>query len=314
MQKLILVYNQNSSHYGDVSEQVLAPARQLKGWMVGKYVIKPTNFDDNVQNLAKLINDGDLVVAAGGDGTAAMTVNGILQSGKRVTLGVLGFGNFNDIAGMLGERDLVGIVEGFMRGEVREAYPLEILVDDKRWRYALSYFTMGMFAKSTGVFDNPKVRQKLQSGKKSRAYSIWQLMKWYFGKGKRSRLPAGKVNGEEWPMRTSDYMAENGRTMAGMMQGGEWFLEQDNFLSSVQRLGSLCRLGKFMLVSMRKQVPGVVSERDVLEFVEPSMIELHAEGEYESREGVRKIEVKKANKTLRVVMAGLEDRGGLISK
>lgn len=311
MQKLIIVYNERSSHHGDVNERVLVPARQLKGWMVGKYAIRPTGFQENAQNLSRLIDDGDLVIAAGGDGTAAMTVNGILRSGKQATLGVLGFGNFNDIAGMLGERDFAGVIDDFVRGRVRKAYPLEIRADGELWRYVLSYFTIGMFAKSTGVFDNPKVRKKLQSGKKGRAYSIWQLMKWYFGKGKRSRLPAGKVNGEEWSTQTSDYMAVNGRTMAGIMRGGEWFLEQDNFLSSVQGLGNLCRLVKFMLVSMRRQVPGVVSERDVLEFAAPSMIELHAEGEYESREEVHKIEVKKANKTLRVVMAGPENRGGL---
>lgn len=102
MRKLILVYNPSSSHYGGVEEAVLAPARQLKGWMVGKYAIKPTNFDDNVQSLARLMEDGYLVVVAGGDGTASMAINGILRSGKQVVLGVLGFGNFNDIAGCWG--------------------------------------------------------------------------------------------------------------------------------------------------------------------------------------------------------------------
>lgn len=310
MRKLILVYNPSSSHYGGVEEAVLAPARQLKGWMVGKYAVKPTNFDDNVQSLARLMEDGDLVVVAGGDGTASMAINGIMRSGKQVVLGVLGFGNFNDIAGMLGERNLEGIISGYERGVLSEVYPLEVVVDGELWRYALGYFTIGMFAESTEIFDSPKVRRKLQGGKKSRLFSIWQLAKWYFRKGKRNRLSAGALNGENWTVRATDYIALNSKTMAGVMRGGEWFLNGDEFLSTVQELGSFHRLVKFMLRSMRERVPGVVSKGDVLKFAEPSAVELHAEGEHEKRDKVSEIVVRKANKALRVAILRYENRGG----
>ena len=84
MKRLFIVYNPRSSHYGAVAKEVLEPVRKLKGWMVGRYEIRPSGFEQNVAEIAKLLNDEDLVIAAGGDGTAAITMNAIVHSGKNV--------------------------------------------------------------------------------------------------------------------------------------------------------------------------------------------------------------------------------------
>ncbi len=308
MRKLILVYNPKSSHYGEVEEKVLAPVRSLRGWMVGKYAIRPTDFEDNVRNLVKLFEDGDLAVAAGGDGTASMVINAIIRSGKKVTFGALGFGNFNDIARMFGFRQdqFLEMVESFQKGVVKTVFPLEISVNGKLWRYATSYCTVGMFARSTEIFDTPKVRKKLQKGKKGLIFSLWQLAKWYFRTGKKNRLPAGSCNGETWSSKTTDYIALNSPTMAHLMRGGDWYLDEHNYLSSMQELGSFFRLVKFMLTSMREQVPSEIREEDVLTFAESSAVELHAEGEYQQMSDVQEIVVRKSGVRLKVVMA---DRG-----
>lgn len=210
LRKLIVVYNPRSSQHAAVTEEVLAPARKLSGWLVGKYEVKASGLRENADDLAKILNDGDLVIAAGGDGTAAMAVNGIMRSGKDVVLGVLGYGNFNDLARMLKVKraveyggEFIGgvseIVERFVAGKVQEIYPLEALVDGKHWRYAPCYLSLGLFAESTVVFDEPKVREKLQTGKKHMLFSIWTLMKWYFRNRKRDFLPEGEIYGA-WKM------------------------------------------------------------------------------------------------------------------
>ena len=102
MKRILIVYNPRSSRYAEVKQEVLAPARDLKGCIVGKYEVKPTNIDDNINTLAKLLKNGDLVISAGGDATGVISANAILKSKKDVTLSALPYGNFNDLARTLG--------------------------------------------------------------------------------------------------------------------------------------------------------------------------------------------------------------------
>ena len=102
MQRLILVYNPRSSRYVDVDREVISRLRTMKGYAIGKYEVKPTNLDDNIAKLSKLLKDGDFVLAAGGDASGIIASNGILKSDKDATLAVLPYGNFNDLARTLG--------------------------------------------------------------------------------------------------------------------------------------------------------------------------------------------------------------------
>lgn len=204
LKKLVLVYNPQASHHLAVETEVLSVVRNLTGWLVGKYEVSAGGVHGNAKRLSEILNDGDLVIVAGGDGTATMAVNGVMLSGKDVTLGVLGYGNFNDTARMLkmkrpveyGGEYIGGVLEilqKFEEGKTREIYPLEVRVNGEHWRYAPCYFSMGMMAESTMVFEEPKVREKLKSGKKKLCFSMWTLAKWYFRNRKRSFLSGGKV-------------------------------------------------------------------------------------------------------------------------
>ena len=111
MRRLIIVYNPHSSQYIHVKDEVFPDLTKIKGYMVGKFAIKKIPFEDNLKALKQFLKNGDLVIAAGGDATAAVSANAILESGKDVTLGVLPYGNFNDLARTLGTKTLSDIVE-----------------------------------------------------------------------------------------------------------------------------------------------------------------------------------------------------------
>ena len=130
----MVVYNPNSSQYVHVGKEVLDLLPKLKGGMVGKFEIKKAPFEENVKALKMVLKNGDMVIAAGGDATAAVTANAILESKKDVVLGVLPYGNFNDLARTLG----IMKYEDLMRNlkSVEKLYPLEIVVDGKHWSYA----------------------------------------------------------------------------------------------------------------------------------------------------------------------------------
>ena len=325
LHKLIIVCNPRSSHYQDVQSEVLAPARQLKGWLVGKYELKPTDVDDNAKQLAKIIEDGDLAVAAGGDGTATVAVNGIMRSKKDATFSALGYGNFNDVARMLGTKrpveyggEYIGgvmeIAQRFEAGTTAEIYPLEANVDDKLWRYAPCYVTLGMFAESAAVLNSKPVRQKLRTGKKHLFFSLWQLAKWYFGNRKQEFLPRemtetseSKTGGSvkcievKLPEGTTDYLAVNSPRVAKLMRSKDCARNEQEFRSTVARLGSLWRLVWFMIRSVFGHMPGKKTTGDVIKFEQPSRVMIHAEGEYQELKDVKKIEIKKSEKALKVV-------------
>lgn len=299
MQRLIAVYNPNSSKYGRVKSEVLDKLRSLKGWTVGRYEIKPVSLEENAMALSELLQDGDLVVSIGGDGTAAVTANAILGSKKAVRLGVLGYGNFNDLSRTFKTKTL----DDLMNGKTVKVWPLEATIDGKRWRFALGYITIGLFAEATAVFDDEKTRKKLRSGRKTPVFSWKVLAKWYFrNRKKREFLPPVKLNGRSLAKNTTDYVALNGKSMAGVMRGRNWFLKPRVFQSETAGLRKFSKLMTLMLKSMIYKVPGKKTEGDILEFKDPAEIMIQAEGEYTRFAGVKQIEIKKAERCLNVVM------------
>lgn len=312
MKKLILVYNSDASHAAAVKSEVIDQVRKMPGWMVGRFEVKKLTVDENAELLARMLDDGDLVVSAGGDGTAAVAMNGVMLSGKDVALGVMGYGNFNDMARMLGVKrpmevggEYVGgvkeIVEKFGRGETAEIYPLEILLDDRHWRWVACYMTMGLLAEAARVMDEKKVRGSLKTGKRGLIFSLIMAMKWFFRNRRREFLSAKMtMNGVGVSEKMTDYLAVNGPRLARLMKGGKWYLDEKNFGSTMRGLKSFWKMVGFGLRSVTKGLRLVESKNDVIEFEEESEVEIQAEGECQ-RVMVKKIEVRKRGK-LKVVL------------
>lgn len=303
MKRLIVIYNPRSSRAADVRQEVLNRTKELSGYLVGRYEVAPTNLDDNIAKLSKLIKDDDLVLSAGGDATGIIASNAIIHSGKKATLAVLPYGNFNDLARTLRTRTFEDIfLSNVQESSVRDFYPLEIHIDGKFFRYATCYVTIGMTAEAVQIYDSPKMRAKLkkQFGRKISSYT--QLAKWYF-KHRRHHIfiPAFKLNGIPQDKRISDYAAVNGRSMARVMKGGEDYRDPKFFRHEVDRLTSFHRLTKLMTRSIFSRIPGTATEGDVLEFTNPSTVTLQAEGESIKLEGITKIEIKKGAKCLKVL-------------
>lgn len=345
MKRLWVVYNPRSSHHAAVEAEVLKAARGVSGFLVGKYEVKKASVDENAKLLAGMLGDGDLVIAAGGDGTATMVANAVLESGKEAVFSAIGYGNLNDMAQMLKVRrpveyggEYVGgvqeIVEKFQgsvpggsggsgsgsggasagaSGGVVEVYPLEVLVDGEHWRYAMCYATVGLLAEATEMMDEEGVRARLNTGRRGVLYSLVRAVFWYLGNKGRRFLPGAEVSGSEGGevvvklngevvAGATDYLAVNGPRVAKMMKGGKWYLSKEKFGSGVKSLGKFWKMVGFGLRSITLGIKLAESEGDVLEFSEPSEVEIQAEGEYQRLSGVRKIEVRKVKRGMKVVV------------
>ena len=297
MQRLLVIYNPRSSRYSDVKNEVLNKLTSLKGFIIGKYEVEKTDVDHNAKKLSRLLKDDDLVLSVGGDATGVIAANAILDSGKDATLAVLPYGNFNDLSRTLGTSSLEDL-----SGPVGLLYPLEILIDDTHFRYATCYTTIGMMAEAVHLYDQPKMRQKLKKSTGRKISSYTQLAGWYFkNRHKKQFLPDFKLNGKLQPKNTSDYAAVNGRYMARVMKGGEYFKSPTTFRSETDRLTNFWRLFKLMMKSIFKTIPGSSTKGDTLEFLSPATVELQAEGEYKTFSNINNIVIRKSKKCLKVI-------------
>jgi len=85
------------------------------------------------------------------------------------------------------------------------------------------------------------------------------------------------------------------------MKGGYDYKIPKKFRSMTDRLANFWRLSKLMTISILARTPGYETEGDILEFINPATVELQAEGEYRIFKNVKKIELKKASKPLKVI-------------
>ena len=303
MQRLLIVYNPHSSRFADVKKGVLAPVQNLKGYLIGKYEVEKTNLEANIVKLSKLIQDGDLVISAGGDATGIIASNGILKSGKDATLAVLPYGNFNDLSHTLGTSKLEDIINKSARsGLVQKLYPLEIIVDGKLFRYATCYVTIGMMAESVKIYDQPTMRKKLKKSFGRKISSYTDLAGWYFKyRHKKQFLPDFKLNGELQPKNTSDYAAINGHFLARVLKSTPYYQNPHIFLHETDRLTNFWRLSKLITKSIFFRIANTETAYDKIEFLKPATIELQAEGEYQVFKDIKKIEIKKGDKFIKVI-------------
>ena len=300
MSRLILVYNPNSSNYRRVKKDILDSRDEIfRNYNLDEYTIKKIGFDNNVKNLAKIIKDKDILLALGGDATAAITANAILESKKDATFAVLPYGNFNDLARTIGTMKLEDID---LDSKPIKLYPLEIYVDGKFWRWATCYVTIGMTAEAVELFDEPKFRKYMQKGHKSSWRSYLELAKWYFkNRHKKIFLPEFTINGKPTVKKASDYAALSGKSMCRVMKGGDDYKKSKVFRSRALKTISFPKLFILMARAILVRTPGDETTKDVLEFVNPATIEFQAEGEYQIFKDVKKVEIKKGDRCLKMI-------------
>ena len=282
--RVILVCNRKSTGYKRVEKEVVTPLREFilkqKGITFLRFDVESPTLEENAKRLANLIGDRDVVLVAGGDGTAGIGVNGIMQSGKDAKFYVIPYGNFNDIIQIL--RPNSG----------KKVYPIEALIDGKHFRYALAYFTVGMMAESTKIFDDEKVRRKLRKSKFNLIFSLKTLLMWFFVNRKKDYIT---IDGQKY----SDILVVNGKNVARLMKGGEYYLGE-TFLYTEQRLNNFFAMVFFMLQAMFSGIPGRKLKEKTIHFEEKQRIFIQSEGEYKDLV-VQEISFSKSNKSIEIL-------------
>lgn len=108
--------------------------------------------------IKKELKSGDIVLAAGGDGTAQVAFDAAYSSNKAVVYGTIPLGNGNDVSRSInrGRRHLVDI----LNQPAKDFYPLNIYVNNQRYFSLISYLTFGATTVLVDYINRETARQK----------------------------------------------------------------------------------------------------------------------------------------------------------
>ncbi|MCL2085933.1 hypothetical protein FWH09_03310 [Candidatus Saccharibacteria bacterium] len=300
--RIVLVYNQKSSGYSRVLKDIIEPVRARIHDEIIEYNIEPSSFEQNAEDLGRILEKNDLVIVAGGDGTASIAANAILQFNvEGARMAVFGYGNFNDFQSNFGlkKRDLGRILRGNIRSTT--VRPAEIILDGEFWRFATLYFTAGLLAKSTEVFEEHQVRATISRKRHlpRLLYSLTKLKIWFWRESRKNRRGIyQEVNGQK----ITDFGVMIGKKMARVLRA------RHNYLGSWQvgvfslRLSNLWKAGMFVLGGILFGVP--IEGHDEVEWKISSGngIWLQTEGEGAFVENVKIITAKKSDRTIEIII------------
>jgi hypothetical protein len=295
MQRLVIIYNQQSSKFCRIQSDILD--RLPSGW-TGYQIDNTLDVDANARALARFVRAGDRLISAGGDGTATICVNAAMLSDIELELGVLPYGNFNDAARCFGALSLDQLSAADAPTEL--AYPLELRVDGRRRRYGLCYITLGMLAESTRIFDEHRVRSRLHRGR-SISFSLRSLIKWYLRHHRQRFLPRNYRFNTGVVKNTTDMIAFNTTSAAGVLRNHTRFYRESRFLVNAVDLSTLTRVIWVIGRAVAWQTPGAPATALRAEFSRPTTLEAQSEGEYFTLHGVSKLEIVKAKQPIRML-------------
>ena len=311
--RLVLVINPRSSGYSLVHEKIVHNINRLNLAENQRmtYEIQTTNPLDNAEKMAKLLQDDDTVLVAGGDGTAHIATNAIIFSNKTgVKIKYTGFGNFNDYAHSFSGNNSRSCLNAIKDGKVvAELKPLKIYINDEFYRLAPLYATVGLTAEMAEIFEHPKVRGalKITPGRNTRLIlSLLAATRFYFNHRRTNILNIKNIglDGDECiknKNNITDIVFMNGPRMARIMKSNYNKKHPENFGFRVLDSSKIIKNIPFITKGLFGFLPlkRVISAQ--INFKKPQDIFFQIEGESATVKNVSSINVEQSNQIINIL-------------
>lgn len=299
--RLVISHNPHSSRASEVRAQVF-DRLEAAGYAYETIEVRQAHLDDNVARLAPLIQPGDIVLSAAGDGSAHATAHAVMAANQPgVELGFLAYGNFNDLPNTFNSkatlRDPVAFLE---QATSQEIWPIDVRVDNTPLRSALLYTTIGWTASAAGQYDDPKVRHSITHGGAGVVRSLWRTSRYYFKSRKGSALPPLFANDEPYA-RSTDILFANGPAVARLFKTGKPYYSHPVFLLRVLDVRRIMPNIPFLIAGLLGSMKGKELPSAQVVFQEPFNGQLQCDGEVVVLKDVTTVEVKKAARPLAIL-------------
>lgn len=143
VKRLVVIYSPNSSRAKDFRRlhSNLLEIIKHRGWQIKLIELVDVPYRQAVKTITRQLKDGDLVLAAGGDGISQVAFNAVFTSQAEVFLAVAPLGNNNDIGRAFNgrHRSIFNILDQ----PAIDYFPM-LVATDKREAFAIaSYITFG---------------------------------------------------------------------------------------------------------------------------------------------------------------------------
>lgn len=277
-ERIILVYNPTSARAKHIQTEAIELLRSERIAYVD-YATKYPDAEANIDDMRETFRDGDTILTAAGDGTAMQAANAVLREGQDQTrIGFLGYGNFNDLAG--NTRDPLALLDP--AAEVVDSRPLTIEINDRYWRDAPGYASLGFTALAASHFAKHSSREQLRqtpSWAKLTA-SIGRLGINYF-QDRHTFLPAFSISVSPTIQRhTTGIMAINSRQVGRIIRSRFDYPASNLFGYRATDVSSIIKSLPFGLMALAGHAPTTLLEQLRIDFEAPSAIPIQTEGEF----------------------------------
>ena len=300
--RLVIAHNPHSSRAGRVQAAVFDRLDKA-GYRYTRLEIQRGSLQENVAYLVPLIQPGDVILSAAGDGSAHALAHAVLEANQvDISLGFLGFGNFNDLAHTFGTRaSLRDPLELLKDAKEVQLRPLDVIANGRLQRKAFLYATFGWTAQAASRYDNPGIRRRLQSGEVGVIRNMWRMTGYYFRSRASSLLPTSFDESAERQPLITDLLCVNGPSVARLFRSGKKWYSASEFLLVRLDVRRLLPNTFFLLLSLCGRMPGVKTTVMKRTFEEPAHIPMQCDGEVVELIAVESLEVRKSSRSLTVL-------------
>ena len=143
VKRIVVVFSHHSTkakRYQQVRDRLVATGQEL-GWELREVCLDNIPYHQVIERLSPELLNGDLVIAAGGDGIAQVTFQAVYQANRAIVYGTIPLGNGNDISRALNGRHRSA--RAILNQSVVDYHPLNIVVDGQLTFSLASYVTFG---------------------------------------------------------------------------------------------------------------------------------------------------------------------------
>lgn len=143
IKRIVVVFSPTSTRsrsYGRLRPQIVDQAH-ARGWNFFEIRLSGTPYFKARQLIELQLRGGDLLLAAGGDGTAQVSFDAIYSSKKDVVFATVPLGNGNDLSHAINKTHRA--VRSILNQSIINFYPLNIIIDNKCEISLATYVTFG---------------------------------------------------------------------------------------------------------------------------------------------------------------------------